>query len=147
MRLLLIGMLLAGFGANAMDTQTKTPGALASYKSFKCSFPTYATTRWTDPPQASVASQTLAFGINGIDAKNRRASVVGSTVTMPAALVVTETGLTVIETTISGNINITTVFVSGGSGSKFLAVHSRHIGDTGGTPTPSQNYGTCDGAQ
>ena len=82
MRLLLIGMLLAGFGANAMDAQTKTPGPLASYKSFKCSFPTYATARWTDPPQASVASQTLTFGISGIDAKKRQASIVGSTVTV-----------------------------------------------------------------
>jgi len=147
MRLLLIGMLLAGFGANAMDAQTKTPGPLASYKSFKCSFPTYATARWTDPPQASVASQTLTFGISGIDAKKRQASIVGSTVTVPAALVVTQTGLTVIEQTPIGNVNITTVFVAGGTGTKFLAVHSRHIGDTSGTPTASQNYGSCDAAQ
>jgi hypothetical protein len=49
----------------------------------------------------------------------------------------------VIEATPIGNLNVTTVFVAGGPEGKYIAVHSRHIGDPTPIPSPSQNYGTC----
>ncbi len=61
-------------------------------------------------------------------------------------LLVTPTGLNVIEQTLAGNLTVTTIFsgTASGEGRTYLAVHSRHLGKDMDLPArASQAYGTC----
>ncbi len=89
-------------------------------------------------------AQDFTFDIDAIDTKKRSAQIVGKGgASAHASTVVTPVGVNVIEATPIGNLNVTTVFVAGGPEGKYIAVHSRHIGDLTSIPSPSQNYGTC----
>ncbi len=118
--------------------------SIGTIKAFACSFPVYASASWTTPPQVTSQTQDFTFRIDTIDPKKRQARVVGTGGSALASLLTTPVGVTVIEQTPLGNVNMTTVFAAGQQGRTFLAVHSRHIGDPAAPPTVSQNYGTCE---
>jgi hypothetical protein len=142
----LVPVLLAVIATAAAAQKRNAPqGPFASVKTFNCSFPTYAT---ADPmeatPRVSSGTQEFSFTIDTIDFKKKNAEIVGGAGTALAAIVLTQTGLNVIEQTPIGNFNLTTVFASGGQGQRYPAVHSRHLGDVSGPPRSSQAYGSCE---
>ena len=120
-------------------------GPFATAKSFKCSFPIYDTARWTGTtPEIFTGTQDFAFQIDAIDYKKGHARIATETGASLASIVLTQTGLNVIEPTPIGNFNLTTVFVAGGKDKTYLAANSRHNGDITAVPRISQNYGTCE---
>jgi hypothetical protein len=135
-----IGLAVVGQAA-----QTPARDPLFSVRHLSCSFPIYAAPVWKDGAAEVVSrAQDLNFDIDSIETKKNSARIVGAGgATAHASTVVTSTGINVIEATQQGNLNITTIFVAGGPAGKYLAVHSRHIGDPNSAPTVSQNYGTC----
>jgi hypothetical protein len=138
----LLGIVFAG------QTPPQTPAArdpLFSAKHLACSFPVYAAPVWKDGAAQVVSRpQDFTFEIDAINTKKSNARIVGKGgASAPASVMVTPIAVNVIEPTPIGNLNVTTVFVAGGSEGKYIAVHSRHIGDLTSIPSPSQNYGTC----
>ena len=138
----LLGIVFAG------QTPSQKPAArdpLFSTKHLACSFPVYAAPVWKDGAAQVVSrAQDFTFDIDAIDTKKNSAQIVGKGgASAHASTIVTPVGLNVIEATPIGNLNVTTVFVAGGPEGKYIAVHSRHIGDPASAPSPSQNYGTC----
>jgi hypothetical protein len=113
-------------------------------KDIACSFPTYAAVQWADAgPRVLDGNQTFNIRIGSIDLKKKNAMVAGTSGVSLASAFVTSTGLNIIEQTPAGNFTFTTVFLNGAKGGNFLAVHSRHLGDSSGLPSVSQAYGTC----
>ena len=124
------------------------PHPLSIIATLSCTFPLYATVDITKAvPDVTQGKQDLSFKIVAIDSVRRSAQIVGATGTAEATLILTPTGLNVIERTPIGNLVLTTVFVVGGQGTSLRAVHSRHIGDLTSPPSASQSYGTCESGQ
>ena len=147
----LLGILLFTAVVGAQQTKPAAPAPaapphpLVTSGMLHCTFPLYATVEMVKgTPDVIQGKQELTFKIAGIDTTRRSAQIVGATGTAEATLLLTTTGLTVIERTPIGNVVVTTVFVAGGQGTLRRAVHSRHIGDPTAPPSPSQSYGTCD---
>lgn len=139
----LLGVVLLG------QTPPQKPAArdpLFSARHLACSFPVYAAPVWKDGAAQVVSrAQDFTFDFDAIDTKKNSANMVAKGgVSTHASTVVTPTGVNIIEATPIGNLNITTVFVAGGPEGKYLAVHSRHLGDLNSGPSVSQNYGTCE---
>jgi hypothetical protein len=145
-QILLLPLLVALLAAPASAQKKNTAqGPFAAVTSFTCSFPIYATASVTDPsPRVTSSSEDFGFQIRSIDYKRRNAQIVAGANTALAAIVLTQTGLNVIEQTAMGNLNVTTIFAAGGTDQHFPAVHSRHIGDVTAPPSVSQHYGSCD---
>jgi hypothetical protein len=138
--------ILSSLAAVLAGQQPAQPaGALGTVKALACSFPVYATANLAGtPPQPIGQKQDFSFTLDSFDLKKLRARVVGSSGgSAPASLLASPIGVTVIEQTLIGNVNMTTVFAAGGHDDTRLAVHSRHIGDPDGLPSVSQAYGTC----
>jgi hypothetical protein len=128
--------------------QRPAPNPFESAKVLRCSFTAFATGGWSGTSPAVVTdTQDFQFQVSAIDYKKRNAQIVGNTGSALAAIVLTDTGLNVIEQTPIGNFTLTTIFSAGGQKPKFLAVHSRHLGDLTGSPRSSQTYGTCEVTQ
>ena len=141
----LVAIALAGQPPAAQQKPAQNP--LFSATHLTCSFPVYAAPVWKDGAAQVVSrAQDFTFDIDAIDTRPKKnsAQIVGKGgVAAHASTVVTPVALNVIEATPIGNLNVTTVFVAGGEDGKYIAVHSRHIGDLTSAPAPSQNYGTC----
>jgi hypothetical protein len=139
----LLGIVLLG---QTPPPKTTAGDPLFSARHLACSFPVYAAPVWKDGAAQVVSrAQDFTFDFDGIDTKKRSANMVAKGgVSTHASTVVTPTGVNIIEATPIGNLNITTVFVAGGPAGKYLAVHSRHLGDLTSGPSVSQNYGTCE---
>lgn len=124
--------------------QASAPAAnpFATAQTLSCSFSTYTVGGWKGAaPTAVIGDENYAFQIVVVNLKKGRAQIVGDTGARPASLVLSDTGLTVIEPTPVG-LTMTTAFANGGQDGQFLAVHARHV-DLKPTPSPSQHYGTC----
>jgi hypothetical protein len=123
-------------------------GPFAAAAGFKCSFPVYDTVRWTNnKPEIFTGEQQFAFQVDAFDFKKGRARVSSETGATHVSMFLTPTGMNVIEQTPIGNFNLTTIFTAGGQDKTYLAVNSRHNGDTSAVPRISQNYGTCEMVQ
>ena len=78
-----------------------------------------------------------------IDIKNQSARLVANVGAEDVQVMLTPEGMTFVEYTPSGNINITTIFpYTLKSSGEFVFVQSRHI-KLLGQPLPQQYYGTC----
>jgi hypothetical protein len=120
-------------------------GPFDAARGFKCAFPVYDTARWTGTkPEIFTGDQTFAFQVDSFDFKKGRARIASDSGSTLASMILTQTGLNVIEQTPIGNFNLTTIFVAGGTDTTYLAVNSRHNGDVSAAPKISQNYGTCE---
>lgn len=142
----LLGIVLAG---QTPPPQKPAHDPLFGARHLACSFPVYAAPVWKDGAAQVVSrAQDFTFDVAAIDTKKNSAQIVGKGgASAHASTIVTPVGLNIIEATPIGNLNVTTVFVAGGPEGKYIAVHSRHIGDPASAPSPSQNYGTCAIAQ
>jgi hypothetical protein len=145
MKIRVIGLVVLALAAPASAQKPAVlQGPLATAKILTCSFPTYAATRRTgDTVEVINGSQDFSFQIDSFDFRRNRARVV-ATGTVPVTMIAAPTGLTIIEQTPAGNVNITTVFSGGAAGRVFLAVHSRHLGEIDAPPRPSQAHGKCE---
>jgi hypothetical protein len=142
----------AGLGAQGQKDQ-KEPSAqkaalpvnpLAAAQTLECAFTSYAVTGWKDGvPTTVTTDETFKFQIAIVNLKKSRARIIGEQASEDATAVLTPTGLNVIEQTPLGNFLVTTVFTTRAADERFLAIHSRHVGDTAAAPSPSQHYGTC----
>jgi hypothetical protein len=131
----------------AQKAPAAPPSPFASVQTLKCSFSSYAVNGWNAMKPAPVtASEDFSFQISVVNVKRGRARLIGATGTIDASLVISSTGLNVIEQTPAGNFTLTTVFAGGGQDGKFLAVHARHV-DLANAPSPSQHYGFCEAVQ
>lgn len=140
-----IATALAASASVGAQRATPPPHPFANVPAFKCAFKTFSVTGWGDPaPSAVTAAEDFTFSIVVVNLKKGRARIVGSNATVEASLVLTPTGLNVIEQTPIGNMLMTTVFTSGSAGGRYLAVHARHVGDLTAMPSPSQHYGSCE---
>ncbi|MEO8484321.1 MAG: hypothetical protein ABI634_19080 [Acidobacteriota bacterium] len=134
----------AGKTLTAQKAPPPAPSPFASIQTLKCSFSSYAVNNWQElKPNTVTASEDFSFQISVVNVKKGRARIIGSTGAIDVALVISGTGLNVIEQTPAGNFTLTTVFAAGGQDGKFLAAHARHV-DLAAAPSPSQHYGSCE---
>jgi hypothetical protein len=136
-------------GAAALAQKAPAPAnPFASVTKLHCTFTAFAAAQWaSDGPKVVSNTQDFTFDIDSFDWKKNRARVVGSSGSTLVTLLASQTGLNAIEQTPIGNVNLTTVFTTGATPPKYLAAHSRHLGDTKDPPRVSQTYGTCDSVQ
>jgi hypothetical protein len=144
MKLIVLRMLLVFLPAE-LYAQGAIEVDLRGARSFKCLFPTIATLDWkTSDAKPQVGQQEFGFTLDGIDHKARKARLIGNVGAVDLAVIDGYKVTTFIETTASGNVNVTTVFAAAAPGvRRFRAVHSRHVHMLGG-PIPSQAYGYCE---
>lgn len=118
--------------------------SLSKLKSLKCEFPTSATSDWQkDVPKPKIEKgQKFSFHIDGINTSKGTARIIGNAGAEDLMVVSTQESIHFLETTPSGNLNITTVFDARTKDGRYKAVHSRHMTTMGG-PLPSQAYGFC----
>jgi hypothetical protein len=144
---------LADAGPAFAQSTDKNP--LALVKSFKCSFPVYAVGAWkTGEPQAQIKqADQFTLTIDDIDTDSGSGRVTGTAGPVEVTALLTVSSLHFMERSVTGTLNVTTIFVSEGGGKKFRAVHSRHdylpmsIPGFTSEPTVTQNYGTCEAGQ
>jgi hypothetical protein len=144
--------LTAAEPASAQSTE-KNP--LALVKSFKCTFPVYSVGAWkTGEPQAQIKqAEQFTLTIDDIDTDSGSGRVTGTAGPVEVTALLTVSSLHFMERSVTGTLNITTIFVSDGGVKKFRAVHSRHdylpmsIPGFTSEPTVTQNYGTCEAGE
>ena len=118
---------------------------LSAVQTLRCTFPTHAATLWNSTgAHTGVGEESFGFDIGSINLRRGASLIVGARGSAEATAMLTETGLNVIEQTPGGNFILTSVFAAGGPADKFIAVHSRHLGDLTTPPTASQYFGTCE---
>lgn len=79
---------------------------------------------------------------DNIDPEQGTARMIGNLGGADIVVIPTPSGLSFIESSVTGNLLLTTIFPTRRADGEFFAVHSRHvllISD----PLPSQAYGTC----
>ena len=144
LRTILLSAVLVAAIAPA-EAQQPPPNPLATVKTFNCTFTRYAVARWDgDAPPIITGEDQFTLGITGLDTRRNRATIIGTTASVPASAVLTPLGLNVIEQTPGGNFILTTVFTAERSADIYYAVHARHLGDMAAPPSASQYYGTCE---
>jgi len=117
--------------------------ALMSARSFKCTFPLYASTEWKrDRPTVKTDDQDFGFQIDGIDHSLRTARIIGNAGADDLEVAPGTDTVSFVERVPAGAVNLTTVYAWRDSQGGFKAVHSRHTAIGG--PSPSQQYGRCE---
>ena len=143
---------LASLSAQTTAAQSTDKNPLALIKSLKCTFPVYAVGSWKNAePQAQIKQAAqFSLTIDQIDTDSGSGRVTGTSGPVEVTALLTVSSLHFMERSVTGTLNITTVFVSEGGAKKFRAVHSRHdylpmsIPGFQSEPTVSQNYGMCE---
>ena len=137
--------------AHAVLAQTTERNPLARVKRLKCAFSVYAVGTWKGgEPQAQIKQAQLGLEIDEIDADGGSARVTGTSGPVEVTALLTVSSLHFMERSVTGTLNVTTVFAPANSEQKLRAVHSRHdylpmsIPGFVSEPTVSQNYGMCD---
>jgi hypothetical protein len=138
-------------GARLIYAQSTTTNPLATIKSLKCKFPVYAVVSWKNgQPEAQVKqAQMFSLDFDEIDADDGTARVTSTSGATHITALLTVSSLHLMERSVTGTLNITTVFSSEKGATTFRAVHSRHdylpmsIPGFVSEPTVSQNYGEC----
>ena len=126
------------FGSEAFER-------LMSAKSLKCVYGPGAVASWKNSKVKVDKDDFNGASIvyDSIDLATGNARMIGGIGAADVLVFATGSGLTFIERTGSGNINITTVFARYVDGTTdFVVVTSRHV-LIQDTPLPSQYHGTC----
>jgi hypothetical protein len=135
----------------AAQTTEKNP--LAQVKHLKCQFSVYASGSWTkaQEPQAQVRQpETLQLEIDEIDADSGSGRVTGTAGPAEVTALLTISSLHFMERSVTGTLNITTVFSGDPGATTFRAVHTRHdylpmsLPGFQSEPSVSQHYGVCE---
>ncbi len=148
--LTMILLLALAPGARA---QTTDNNPLAAIKSLKCRFSIYTSGSWTKAlePQAQVRQpETLMLDVDEIDTDSGSARVTGTAGPADVTALLTISSLHFMERSVTGTLNITTVFASDPGAKTFRAVYTRHdylpmnLPGFQSEPSVSQHYGVCD---
>jgi hypothetical protein len=131
--------------------QSTATNPLATVKSLKCKFPVYAVVSWKNgQPEAQIKqAQMFSLDFDEIDADDGTARVTSTSGATHITALLTVSSLHLMERSVTGTLNITTVFSSDKGATTWRAVHSRHdylpmsIPGFVSEPTVSQNYGEC----
>ena len=148
----LLTAVLALLGAHAAFAQGTEKNPLALVKTLKCTFPVYAVGSWkAGVPQSQIKqAEQFSLTIDEIDTDSGSGRVTGTSGPVEVTALLTVSSLHFMERSVTGTLNVTTIFVSAGGVKRFRAVHSRHdylpmsIPGFESEPTVSQNYGMCD---
>ena len=136
--------------------QTTEKNPLAQVKQLKCRFSVYASGSWTkaQEPQAQVRQpETLQLEIDDIDTDSGSGRVTGTAGPTEVTALLTISSLHFMERSVTGTLNITTVFAGEPDAKTFRAVHTRHdylpmsLPGYQSEPSVSQHYGVCEAAK
>jgi hypothetical protein len=144
-----VAAVLASHVALAQSTD-KNP--LAQVKSLKCRFSIYTSGSWKNgEPQAQIRQpEQFTLEVDEIDTDSGSARVTGTSGPADVVSLLTVSSLHFMERSVTGTLNITTVFVGEPSAKTFRAVHARHdylpmsLPGFVSEPSVSQHYGTCE---
>jgi hypothetical protein len=144
-------LLAAGLPARAQTTD-KNP--LAQVKSLKCRFAVYASGAWAKGTQEASAQvrqpEMLSLDIDEIDTDSGSGRITGTAGPADVTALLTISSLHFMERSVTGTLNITTVFAGEPGAKTFRAVHTRHdylplsLPGYESEPSVSQHYGVCD---
>jgi hypothetical protein len=156
MRILTRTSALAAAGAVLASSitlaQSTDKNPLAQVKALKCRFTIYSSGSWKNgEPQAQIRQpEQLTIDVDEIDTDSGSARVTGTSGPSDVVSLLTVSSLHLMERSVTGTLNITTVFVGDANAKTFRAVHARHdylpMSLPGFTtePSVSQHYGTCE---
>ena len=139
--------------AHAATAQTTEKNPLAQVKRLKCRFSVYASASWNkaQEPQAQVRQpETLSLDIDEIDTDSGSGRVTGTAGPADVTALLTISSLHFMERSVTGTLNITTVFAGDPDAKTFRAVHARHdylpmnLPGYQSEPSVSQHYGVCE---
>jgi hypothetical protein len=152
-RYLVVALGLMLTAAPNLWAQTTENNPLARVKGLKCTFPVYSDAKWKNGVVLPEIRQAqLSLDIDEIDTDSGTARVTGSTGPVHVTALLTVSSLHFMERSVTGTLNVTTVFASEPGAKTLRAVHARHdylpmsIPGFVSEPTVSQHYGTCDAA-
>jgi hypothetical protein len=135
----------------AAQTTEKNP--LAQVKHLKCQFSVYSSGSWTktQEPQGQIRQpETLQLEIDEIDTDSGSGRVTGTAGPAEVTALLTLSSLHFMERSVTGTLNITTVFAGEANAKTFRAVHTRHdylpmsLPGYQSEPSVSQHYGVCE---
>jgi len=118
-------------------------------RSLKCTFTLGTQGDWHTGQlkTSAITGEEFVLHFDSIDAKKGTARLIGNVGAGDIVTILTSRGLSFIEETSVGNLNVTTVFPFYKEDTQeFVAVTSRHLllpGEYGRSPYPSQYHGTC----
>ncbi len=131
--------------------QSPDQNPLARVKSLKCKFMVYAVGSWKGGvPQGEVKQAQLSLDIDEIETEDGTARVTGTAGAVHVTALLTASSLHFMERSVTGTLNVTTVFAPGGTAQTLRAVHARHdylpmsIPGFVSEPTVTQSYGICE---
>jgi hypothetical protein len=140
--------------ASGAFAQSAAQNPLARVKSLTCTFGPYSVGVWKNgEPQAQIKDARLSLQIDEIDTDGGTARVTGTSGPVHVTALLTVSSLHLMERSVTGTLNVTTIFAVARGAQKLRAVHSRHdylqmsIPGFESEPTVSQSYGTCDAVQ
>lgn len=137
------GLIGASFSAQVNESEDLW-STLAKTRSLKCTFETVMQGDWKGG-RLSLTKERESFILHfdSIEPDTRRARLIGNVAAEDVLTSLTQSGITFVEITGSGNVNFTTVFPRYKRGTEeFIAVTSRHLLLLD-NPVPSQHHGTC----
>jgi len=132
--------------------QSTDRNPLAQVKALKCRFTIYSSGSWKNgDPQAQIRQpEQLTLEVDEIDTDSGSARVTGTSGPSDVVSLLTVSSLHFMERSVTGTLNITTVFVGEPNAKIFRAVHARHdylpmsLPGFVSEPSVSQHYGTCE---
>ena len=134
---------VAGTSAALPPVQSEDDNALLlSTRSLRCSFDWTAHLHPTTVDRPTVDTVDDQFQIDGIDHTENLARMIGNVAAADFVVLSGVDGLSFIETTPSGAVNLTTVYAWRYPDGSFMAAYSRHTALLG--PFPQQLYGRCE---
>jgi len=148
---LMTAMVLAFALTAAAQTTEKNP--LAKVQHLKCRFSVYSSGSWTkaQEPQGQIRQpETLQLEIDEIDTDSGSGRVTGTAGPTEVTALLTISSLHFMERSVTGTLNITTVFAGEPDAKTFRAVHTRHdylpmsLPGYQSEPSVSQHYGVCE---
>ena len=140
--------------AHAALAQSTDKNPLAQVKRLTCSFSVYSVVSWKGgEPQVQVKQpEQMSLEIDQIDTDGGTGRVTGTRGPVDVTALLTISSLHFMERSVTGTLNVTTVFVSDGGAQSFRAVHSLHdylpmsLPGFVSEPSVSQHYGVCETA-
>lgn len=148
----LAAVILLSVNVHAALAQSNDKNPLAQVKRLNCSFSVYSVVSWKGgAPQAQVKQpEQMSLEIDEIDTDSGSGRVMGTAGPVDVTALLTLSSLHFMERSLTGTLNVTTVFVSEGGAQTFRAVQSRHdylpmnLPGFVSEPSVSQHYGTCE---
>ena len=149
-RLVAAAAAIAMLCASPALPQTTDRNPLARVKRLTCSFMVYSVGAWKGgDAQAQIKQTQMSLDIDEIDTDDGTARVTGTSGPVHVTALLTVSSLHFMERSVTGTLNVTTVFTPANGDQKIRAVHSRHdylpmsIPGFVSEPSVSQSYGTC----